>query len=114
MSTPSRRTCVSVSRRLPRGQMTVISQPASVRAAHSCQTRRSSGTDRFSTRTSALPGSAYVPPTRIPAGCIRQADEIDDELVVAHHLRDTGERRAYDHDLCALDGCLQIFDEQSG
>ena len=63
---------------VPCGQMTCTSQPASRSALLSCHTRRSNGTDRFSTRMSALPAKAHVSrsfPTQLGVG---EADEVDD------------------------------------
>src|SRR6266498_1053218 len=75
---PSISTAGSVSRLVPCGQMTCTSQPASRSARLSCHTRRSNGTERFSTRMSALPAKAHVPmvcPARLRVG---EADEVDD------------------------------------
>src|SRR3982751_1458245 len=79
MCTPSSTTSGSVSRFVPCGQMTCTSHPASRSAQLSCQTRRSNGTERFSTRISALPAKAHVPigrPARLRVG---KADEVDDD-----------------------------------
>ena len=71
----------SMSRFVPCGQMTLTSQPSARSARLSCQTRRSNGTERFSTRISAclpLPAKALVPlggPARLG---VREADEVDD------------------------------------
>src|SRR5262249_9475697 len=76
--TPSTSASGSVSRFVPCGQITCTSQPASRSAVLSCHTRRSNGTDRFSTRMSALPAKAHVPrvgPARVGVG---KADEVDD------------------------------------
>src|SRR2546425_1254556 len=81
MCTPSRTTSGSVSRFVPCGQMTCTSHPASCNARLSCHTRRSNGTERFSTRMSALPAKAHVPigcPARFGVG---KADEVDDDPV---------------------------------
>src|SRR5437868_8859756 len=81
MWTPSRTTSGSVSRLVPCGQMTCTSHPASRSARLSCHTRRSNGTERFSTRISALPAKAQVPigrPARVRVG---KADEVDDDPV---------------------------------
>ena len=60
-----------------RGQITVTSYPALRSARHSCQTRRSEGTERFSTSMSTLGGSRRP---RSPLSC-----RID--VIVARILR---------------------------
>src|SRR5437588_6628738 len=103
MCTPSIPVSGSVSRVVPCGQMTWTSQPAWRRVVHSCHTRRSKGTERFSTRTSArrrsfvggvwcrrgmprrgvLPSKAHVSrfgPARLGVG---EADEVDEYPVAA-------------------------------
>src|SRR3954464_7910740 len=87
MRTPSSSTYGSVSRFVPCGQMTWTSQPASRRVVDSCHTLRSNGTERFSTRISALPGKSQIPrlgPTRLGVG---DADQIDDRLVATVRQR---------------------------
>ena len=54
MSTPSIRSNADVSRSVPFGLMTVISQPARRRERHIAQTRLSAGTVSFSTMISVL------------------------------------------------------------
>src|SRR5437868_6286934 len=64
MATPSRSSKGSVSWVAPLGQTTETSYPAFVSDMHSCQTRRSNGTERFSTRMATLPrdpGTPLVP-----------------------------------------------------
>src|SRR4051794_16306949 len=71
----------SVSRFVPRGQMTLTSHPAARSARLSCQTRRSNGTERFSTRISAclpLPAKALVPPGGPARLGVGEPDEVDD------------------------------------
>src|SRR3990172_7949652 len=62
--------------------MTATSHPARLSARHSCQTRRSKGTERFSTRMRALPGNADVPGLTSPRGGIGQPREVDDQASV--------------------------------
>src|SRR4051794_25796829 len=85
-----------------RGQITVTVWPAAVSARPSCQTRRSSGTDRFSTtrrtRAKGLPGDADE--LRRPVGLLGLlvADELDDDLVgaIAKRSADSGVVRGQD------------------
>src|SRR5215471_5989319 len=75
MSTPSIRSNFSRSRVAPCGQMTETWYPASVSERLSCHTRRSKGTERFSTRTRTSPGNGVVRSSvaLLPVG---KADEI--------------------------------------
>src|SRR3569833_1080316 len=93
MWTPSTTASASVSRLMPCGQITWTSQPASRRVVDSCQTRRSKGTDRFSTRMSALPGKAGVSLFKATRLGVGQADEGDEHAVVRQgrqHVRVLG------------------------
>src|SRR4051812_23221363 len=83
MSTPSSSACGSRSCFLPCGQMTETSYPASRSAWHSCQTRRSNGTERFSTRISALPSDTVVLVLALERGRVGQPHEIDDHPAMA-------------------------------
>src|SRR5438445_12175697 len=83
MCTPSTTTSDSVSCFIPCGQMTWTSQPASCSAVHSCHTRRSKGTDRFSTRISALPAKAHVPRVCQTLLGVRQPDQVDHDAVAS-------------------------------
>src|SRR3954454_3902333 len=87
MWTPSITASASVSRFVPCGQITWTSHPASRRVVDSCQTRRSKGTDRFSTRMSALPGKAGVSLFKATRLGVGQADEVDDLPVAAVRQR---------------------------
>src|SRR4051812_21141014 len=78
---PSSTTSDSVSRLVPWGQMTCTSQPASRRVVLSCHTRRSNGTDRFSTRIRALPAKAQVPIVRPARVRVGEADEVNDGAI---------------------------------
>src|SRR6266496_2212342 len=89
MCTPSMTASASVSRLVPCGQITWTSQPASRRAKDSCQTRRSNGTERFSTRMSALPGKAYISLFMATRDGVGEADEVDEHPVAA--VRQRGE-----------------------
>src|SRR5258707_3802534 len=81
MLTPSSSISGSVSRLVPCGQMTCTSHPASRRVVLSCQTRRSNGTDRFSTRMSALPAKTVVPRIRPTHFRVGEADKVNDRTV---------------------------------
>src|SRR3954454_18263853 len=70
-------TSVSVSRFVPSGQITSTSQPWPVRVWHSCQTRRSNGTERFSTTIRALPGKADISLLLATRRRVREPDEVD-------------------------------------
>src|SRR5437763_512634 len=89
MWTPSMTASASVSRFMPCGQMTCTSQPASRSVVDSCQTRRSNGTERFSTRMSALPGKTGVYLFVAARFGVGQADEIDERPVAT--VRERGE-----------------------
>src|SRR5690242_6563589 len=106
MCTPSISAYGSVSRFVPCGQMTCTSQPASRSARLSCHTRRSNGTERFSTRISALPAKAHVPigcPARFRVG---EADEVDDDPVARG-----GERLQHGRFLAADDADLGVRED---
>src|SRR5680860_1596153 len=125
MSTPSMTACGSVSRVVPRGQMTTTWWPASTRARLSCHTRRSKGTDRFSTRISTratprLPGDAGVAGIALELGGPLEAHEVDQRpaVRVGEGVDDLCRRRA-DHERLAVGddrlrgGCeqaLQVWD----
>src|SRR5688572_22177649 len=83
----------------PLGQMTETCQPARVSARASSQTRRSNGTDRFSTRIRALPGEADILSVFYIAR-LHEANEVDERLPVPHPGRNTPVRRMTirDHD----------------
>src|SRR3954452_19614688 len=81
MRTPSSSKYGSVYRFVPCGQMTCTSQPASRRAVLSCHTLRSNGTERFSTRISALPAKAHVPRVGPALVGVGDADQVDHRAV---------------------------------
>src|SRR4051794_35942846 len=78
MRTPSMTSSVAVSRFVPCGQITSTSQPWPVRVWHSCQTRRSNGTERFSTMIRALPGKADISLLLATGRGVREPDEVDE------------------------------------
>src|SRR3954453_5276226 len=107
----------SVSRFVPCGQMTLTSQPSARNARLCCQTRRSNGTERFSTRISAclpLPAKALVPlggPARVGVG---EADEVDDGLVarLGQRVDDDLLGRAHHADLGVLEDLVDVVGQQ--
>src|SRR4051794_28310094 len=117
MRTPWISAYVSVSRFVPCGQMTLTSQPAARNARLSCQTRRSNGTERFSTRISAclpLPAKALVPlggPARLGVG---EADKVDDGPVAGLGQRRDDDRlgRADHAHLGVLEHLVHVVGEQ--
>src|SRR5690606_23394522 len=97
MRTPSMTASASRSWVAPIGQMTCTSHPASRSATLSCQTRRSSGTERFSTRMSALPANAHVVPSVPERRGLRHPYEIDHLAAEAVEFFEHGRVGAADH-----------------
>src|SRR5437667_3719875 len=94
MRTPSRSSYGSRSHSVPWGHTTSTSNPAQDSARASCQTRRSNGTERFSSRTTTLPSDADIVLSAPPLDGVRKADEVDDAPSVRLRQRVDGLRRA--------------------
>src|SRR4051794_20230274 len=116
ISIPSRRTYGSRSCLTPRGQITLTSKPASRRAVASCQTRRSSGTDRFSTSKRTLPGDADIFLAHAAFCSIRKSNKVDDHAPVRGRncFEDFWGRRANNADVRVAHRVLGRLDEERG
>src|SRR6266542_1907945 len=112
--TPSLSSKASRSCFCPFGQTTATSKPARRSATHSCQTRRFSGTDKSSTRNSALPGDTRVLLAPPSLARIRQAHQVDDVPAVAavQSIDVFGSARADDADLGVRDESRGVGYEQ--
>ena len=80
---PSMLEKASRSRSVPLGQTTVTLYPASLSARLSCHTRRSNGTERFSTRIRALPSDTVVLSAAFEVGGFGQPNQVNYHLILA-------------------------------
>src|SRR5579885_1060202 len=95
--------------------MTTTRYPAASSDTASCHTRRSKGTERFSTRISTLlPRDADIPLTSPPLISVRKPNEIDDQPTVCfvQRLDRLGVRGPDYQDLGMLEHLLDRVREQ--
>src|SRR6478609_5062940 len=113
---PSMTAWGSVSSLWPRGQMTETAYPARCSEVASCHTRRSKGTERFSTRIAALPSDTDVHLLSPALDNVGEADEIHHAQLAFSCDCPDGVRavRTHDADLGMVDGFVRRVHHEVG